>query len=629
MAFKQIQRAGNPVLFRDQLVTLVNERFEYSNKFHYSVRAKLPRLYDVWRGIYTGRYHPHKNNVHVPLIYAAVWADAARKVAASLNTFPIVQFRGTGPDDKPVALRHEQLVSAQFEDAGAFKKEVNTHVCSGLYGVAISQSMWDRREEQATFDEYEAIPLSTERVRRIRTAKVVTFDGPNHENVDRMDFVPQPGPVSIDQMKWCGRTYWLDLDDCRMLSSGDRPIFDPAEVARMEREGSGAEKTADDVTNRKYMSRLGMSDDMARILDTFSRPVEIREYWGIVPSEYAIDGETNLVISVMNRKYLGRARGNPFWHRKKPFVAHAGTPDPQSFDSAGKAEVAEKLQLTANRYVNQRLDAADLHIDPQIFYDRNAGINTERLYSKPGNWIGTDGPPGDKIMAAPVDLRGMQAGAGMTQEMMGYIERATGITDEGIQGISSGGQPITARQFVGQREAAGSRLMLETLLYERTYLEPLMNIYQRNNRQFLEGPVEFHILGDNAKIDPDTGEPIRETRETLEGYELARTYQARAVGASNNLSRMVRRQELVPLLQAVSANPYAASAVNFVNFFRQIFREFDFDNVNELIKQNAQANTQMQQVLEQTGAQGGNPAAIPDTAAGTGEGNMALAQFLG
>jgi len=631
MAFTQIQRPANPELFRDALVTLVNSRFDYSEKYFHDVRTKMPRLYDVWRGIYTGRFHPHKNNVHVPFIYAAVWADAARKTAASLNQWPIIQFRGYGPNDKPIALKNEALIGAQMKDAEAFMKEVNTHVCAGLYGTAVSQVMWDRRWEHVKYDEYVAMPMSSERARQIREDDVITFDGPNWENVDLLDAFPQPGFPRVKQMKWFGRRYYLDLDDCRALSSpspdGREPIFDPVEVARMEREGANADSTADDVVQRKYMARLGMSDDMSRILDKFSRPVEIREYWGIIPSELSLGGETNVVISLANRKYLMRARGNPFWHRQKPFVHHSPTPDPNYFHAAGKAEVAEKLQLTANRYVNQRLDAADIVIDPMWFYDRNAGINTQGLYAKPGRWIGTDGPPGDKLMPMPVDLRGMQAGAGMTAEMAAYIERATGITDDTVQGLASGPDRETARAFMSRREASGSRLLLESRIYEEMYLEPLANMMMRLNRQFLEGPVEVYILGENSQTDPDTGAPIQDTRTTLEGYELANSYTARAVGATNNLSKLVRRQELVPLLQAVSANPYAAGAVNFVNFFRQIFREFDMDNVNELINQHAQQNAQMAQVMEQAGSR--DAAAIPDNTQGTGDGAMALAQFLG
>jgi hypothetical protein len=636
MSFPLIQRGQSPELFRDNLVTFVNDHFDWSAKYFHDVRKKLPRLYDVWRGIYTGRFHPHKNNVHIPLIYAAVWADAARKTSASLNQWPVVQFRGHGPDDKPIALKHEGLISAQMKDANAFIKEVNTHVRAGLYGKAVSKVMWDRRWERVIYDEYVAQPLTGEKVRQIRDRNVITFDGPNWESVDLLDYYPQPGPIELKRMRGVGDRYYLDLDDVRALSQpspdGIRPaIFDAAEVARMEREGSFGDTAAEDAAERAYMSRLGMSDDLSKLLSKYNRPVELREYWGIIPSEYAINGETNVVITVANRKYLLRARGNPFWHRQKPYLDHSPNPDPQAHFPAGKAEVAEKMQLTANRYVNQRLDAADIQLDPQWFYDRNAGINTQNLYAKPGRWVGTDGPPADKIMPMPQDFRGLQAGASLTQEMMSYIERATGITDDTVQGLGTGPDRETARAFVSRREAAGSRLLLESRLYEENYLEPLANMMQRLNRQFLEGPVEFFIMGENAEKDPDTGAPILDTRATLEGYELAFPYSARAIGATSSLSRSMRRQELVPLLQAITANPYAAGAVNFVNFFRQIFREFEIDNVNELINQNAQQNTQLAQVMQQ--AQGGqgapNAAAIPDNSQGTGDNAMALAQFLG
>lgn len=635
MAFRLITRPSSPSLYRDELVRLVNDRFEYSAKFFQPVRTKLPRLYDVWRGIYTGRYHPHRNNVHIPLIYAAIWADAAKKTAASLNQTPIVEFRGYGPDDKAIALKNETLFSAQCKDANAFIKEVNTHVCAGLYGVAVSKVMWDRRSQRVKFDEYQSMPLNDERVRVIKSGEVCTFDGPNWTNTDLLDFYPQPGVKLIPDMSWAGDRYYLDLDQVRALSKpsydGKRPaIFDAAEVARLEREGAMADKASDDASERRYSARLGMSDDMARILDGYSRPVEMREYWGVIPSEYAIDGCTNVVITVANRTYLMRARPNPFWHLQKPYVSHAGTPDTQMFFPAGKAEVAEKMQLTANRYVNQRLDAADLRLDPVWFYDRNAGILTENLYMKPGRWIATDGTPTDKIMPMPFDDRGFGVGANLTAEMRQYIDIATGDPSDTVQGQGGGPDRETARAFLGRREDAGSRLMLESRLYEEAYLEPLANMCQRNNRQFLEGPVEVFILGDNAKADPDTGAPIGTSREVLEGHELAFNYQARAVGATNNLSRMVRRQELIPLLQAVSANPNAAQAVNFVNFFRQIFREFGMPNVNELIKTSADGNSNLAAIMEQA-QQGGaqNPQGIPDTGAGSPDANMMMTQLLG
>lgn len=616
MAYAPIERGSTPFQVRENLVKLVNDFVEYSEKFHYSKRVRLPRLYEVWRGLYTGKYHPHKNNVHVPMIYSAIWADAARKAQASLSAGSIVTFRGYGPDDKPIALKNEALTNAQWADDQGFIKAVDTHVLSGLYGLAVSMLTWKRKYERATFDTYTAQPLNAEMVRQVHTSDVITYDGWTSNNIDLLDWYPDPGKRLIhDGMRRCAIKYYLDLDDVRRLSrptpDGRPPIFDPAEVARLEKEGNFAGKVSSDVTDRRYMARLGMSDDMAKILDRYARPVECREYWGIIPEEMAINGETNVVITVLNRTYLGRARGNPFWHRRKPFHAHSPTPDPQEHWAAGKAEVAEKLNLTLNRWFNQRADAMDINIDPQIFYDRNAGILTEGLYSFPGQWIGTDGPPADKVWPLPVDLRGIQAGGAMSGELTAYIERATAIGDDVGQGLSAGPDRETAHANANRAAAQNVRLALETLLYERHYLEPKMNMAQRLNRQYLEGPVEVFMLGDNALKDPDTGKPIVDTRQTLEGYELAFPYTARAIGASSVLSRYMRRNELIPLLQAVSAQPAVAGAVNFVNFLREIFREFDFDNVNEMINQNAGAIQQQMAAIQGEGQ--GGVEGIPDT----------------
>lgn len=622
---KQILRPETPRRLREELVRLVNSRFEFSEKYFDAVRQRLPRLYDVWRGIFTGRFHPHKNNVHVPLIYSAIWADAARKAATSFSSWPVVTMQGYGSDDVAYARAQEQLLSAQLKDARSFMKAVDLFVRADLYGVAEAQVMWDRKIEYGTRVEYKALPFSTERVRQIKKGKIITFDGPNFEVLDRLDTAPQPGPSDVPYMKWFGRRYYLDLDDCRFLASeslADGPIFDPVEVARMEREGVGAQAASDSIKDRRYMARLGMSDDSARNMDEFARPVEIREIWGVVPSELAVDGETNLVLTVANREYLFRARSTPFWHRRIPVVKFSPTPDPHYYDAPGKAEIAEKLNLVANRYLNQRLDAADLFIDPAFFYDRNSGLNTRNLYMRPGRFIGVEGSPGERIMAMQPDLRGLQIGASLTAEMQSYVERGTGIQDDTVQGLDAS-QAQTARQYVGRREAAGTRLLLESRIFEEGWLEPTCNMMMQLNRQFLEAPVEYMILGDSSQVDPVTGKPVSETRGVIDGYALDHAYTARAFGAITGLSKALRQQNLLAVLQAVSAAPYIVGQINMVNFFRQFFREFDFTNVNDLINQQAP----LREAMQSAGMQGAEQ--VPDLTQGTGDNLMQVAQLAG
>lgn len=593
-----LERARGEVARRDQIVNMVVDRMKSSETFYQGVRNRLPRLYDLWRGVYTGKYHPHKNNVHIPLIFSMIWSDAARKVATSLNSWPFLYFVGYGPDDSAIARKRESLVSAQMKDMDLFIKEVDNFVTADLYGSAITAVMWDRKEELRIVETVETLPLSGARIRQIKKQNQITFDGPNTEPVDRLDAFPQPLAGPLRKMDWFIRRYYLDIDDVRFMAS--QGVFDQNEVDRLIREGGvGADTAALDASQQRFMVRAGITPEQARFMDKYSRPIEMLEMWGRVPSEFADDGVMKRVVTVANRRYLLRNRPNPFWYTKLPFLHYSPMPDPHYFDAPGKAEVAEKLQIVSNRYVNQQLDATDLIIDPMWFYDRNKGLNTRGLFARPGKFVGVDGAPNTVVWPLQHNLANIQVGAQQVASMREYAQMGTGIVDDAVSGLP-GPDRQTAREFVGRREAAGTRLMLESRIYEETYLEPLGNMIVAYDKQFLETPKEVLILGDNAQIDPITERPLPATRETIEGYDLVPNYAARAVGATSALSRSVKQQNLMQLLQVISAAPQMMGAINMVNFMRQTMRELELNNINELINQ----QPAMQPILDAAGAGG-------------------------
>lgn len=603
-----IRRAQGDVARREQIVDLVTSRMQASEQYSAGVRARLPRLYDLWRGVYTGALHPHKNNVHIPLIFSAIWADAARKAATSLNIFPIVRFTGYGPDDAPIARKRESLISAQMVDLGMFHKQVDVFVTADLYGRAISQVGWRRTKEKRMIEEVATLPLSGRVIRMVRKGDVVTFDGPDLENVDRLDFYPEPGVKDLHKMRWVVRRYILDLDDVRALTAAG--MFDRAELDRLEREGGvNAHIPADDAGIRRFQVRGGLTDEQARVMDRYSRPVELLEMWGYIPSELATDGVTMRVVTVANRRYLMRNRPHPYWHGKLPFVDFAPTPDPHYFDAPGKAEIAEKLQITANRYVNQGLDAADLTIDPMWFYDRQANLNTRNLISRPGRYIAVDGNPNQVVAPLLGNLQGLSVADAKLDLASRYAQMGMGIYDDAVMG-AQGDSRQTAREFLGRREAAGTRLNLESMLYERGYLEPCANMMVALDKQFLDLPVEVLILGDAAVNDPVTGEPIQSSREQLDGYDMVPNYAARAYGAMSALSKGVMQTNLLQLSQMVSANQATMGAINQINFWRGIFREFEIPNINEIF-QKAPPNA-LEQVLNQASG-GAGIGAVPST----------------
>lgn len=610
-----IQRASGKEAIRDQMIDLVVSRFKLSEMASVGVRQKFPRLYDLWRGTWTGRFHPHKNNIHIPLMYSAIWADAARKASTSLATYPIVSFLGYGEDDYPTARKWESLIAAQMKDDDCFMKQVDHILTADLYGVSVQQHGWKRKEEFRVIEAIDKLPMSGKLIRSIHRGTIVTFDGPTSEQVDLLDFFPEPNVKSLRDMKWVVRRYFLDLDEVAYMAG--QGIFSQAEVNRIKRDGGvNASIASEGATIRRFASRAGMDADTVRFMDKYSRPVEILEFWGTVPSELAADGDQMRVISVANRRYLLRDKPNPFWHRKLPFTSFSATPDPHYFWAPGKGEIIEKLQIVANRYVNQSLDAADLIIDPMWFYSRESNLNTRKLYLRPGLFVPVDGNPATAVAPMQKDLSGLTVADSKLGMAIDQTQRGTGIADDVVAGLQTDGRQ-TAREFVGRREAAGNRLALEARIYEEMSLEPHANLMVAHDRQFLDTPTMITIIGDNAQFDPVTRMPLNTTRDVMNEPDMMFNYAAKAIGASTALSKSMKQERLTMLLQSLGTplGQAAMGAINAVNFFRGIFREFEIPNINEIFMPSnpAAGGADLASLVQQATGGRGNISNVPSS----------------
>jgi len=124
---------------------------------------------------------------------------------------------------------------------------------------------------------------------------------------------------------------------------------------------------------------------------------------------------------------------------------------------------------------------------------------------------------------------------------------------------------------------------MESRLAEEGFIEPLANAFRHMDQMWLSLPHETRILGSLATVNPNTGLPYEQQSAVIDYDDLQPDYRARAVGASQMMGRSVRQQNLVALLQMMSANPVLLQLVNWGNFARQAFDLFDFKNVNELL----------------------------------------------
>jgi hypothetical protein len=218
MAIEEIPKAPTSTGYRDQIVRLVCDRKDHSDRQFINIRRKLPLLYDMYRGISSGRYQPHKNDIHIPLIFSTIQSDVARKTQTSFGSWPIVSFLGNAPEDAVIARKREALISSQMKDCGSFRKGYDLFLTADLYGTAVLQWGWKYTEENTVITHQDMLPISGKPMSFDEKRTVTTFDGPDWRVLDLLDCYPQPGARQIEDMDWFITREFLDIDRVKELA---------------------------------------------------------------------------------------------------------------------------------------------------------------------------------------------------------------------------------------------------------------------------------------------------------------------------------------------------------------------------------------------------------------------------
>src|SRR5205809_2908882 len=78
----------------ERYVQFVRDRKQKSERVFMAYFQRLARLYDRYRGIYSGKFAAFRNNIHIPFIYSVIQSDVARKIQMSLGNWPLMSFEG-------------------------------------------------------------------------------------------------------------------------------------------------------------------------------------------------------------------------------------------------------------------------------------------------------------------------------------------------------------------------------------------------------------------------------------------------------------------------------------------------------------------------------------------------------
>lgn len=565
----------------DATVLLVESRRKDSERDCGDFLKNLAGWYDDYRGIYRGEVASYRNNLGLPLAYSMVWAATAKQVQALFSTYPYVSFMPHAPEYNAQANKTSLLTSAQLKDARAFEKSVDFHSSAGIYGTAIWRVGW------SYIQRLRAVKQTILGQVISRPQPVIEFNGPDLQVVDLLDFRIAPGFKRVQDAPWIMFRYYLDLDDLEEMDGGPFSTLKPGALAALKATGMPSDVRAE-FEERQSHSR-SVSDYQARRSTSFSKPVEIWEMIGTVPREFAPEGVRERVIAIANGRVVLRNDPSPFW--VKPAIAHSPTPDPHSFYGIGKVQAVSKMQMAANRILNQKLDLIDLTISPVFLGDANRMPDTDSLFTEPGKvWL-TDGDPSNILQPIIPNLSGLQAAYMELDSLWKYMQMAGAVGEDTVMGMP-GGDRQTAFEFRGRQEQAMTRLALEAMLASSA-LEEVAEQFHYLNRELLPMPTQLRILGSLATTNPTTGLPLPPDTPIIEAGELDHNFRAKCFGPMTMLSRAAQRQDGMQLAQIFSANPVLLQALNWVGFARKMFSLFDGWDSNEMLVQQVPAINQL------------------------------------
>lgn len=557
---------------------------------HYSqFRSSLESRYDIVRGYFEAQSGVVGwNEVPVGFLFSMLQSDVARKSLILHGEIPKFQLLARQGQEH-IAKKRAMLLEEQYDAADCQSEVEDFLLTADLYGRAIGRYHWHR--EYGSHYTRERTWLG-ERIAAKPPPRTgiggVTFDGPKFYNVDPIDFFPWPGIHKLDRMIGAGEQLFPNFEDIVVASlqgpNGEPPIYNPRAVEGLRYQAGDSREVAFRVKERLDMASGTPVDRLAAARVSWAKPCWVIEVWMQVPRDFAVwDPErrvwtTHVVITVLNGKHLLRVAPNPHWDNRKPYFSHAPIVDPHFFWGPGKVEIGMRLQAAINKYVSRGLDFLDLYLDPSWLVDENSGIDPDQLFTGPGNTILANGDVSEKAIRQIIpDLRGYNISLEQIGLLWQWLQQTLGMSADISLGAGEvGSDRQTAHEWVGRESAINLRARLELLRFEREALIPILNAFQRMNRQWLPFPVELGLLGEQAIYDVGSRRFIPPEQMRLDLEEMFPEMPPRPLGLSRQLSVQARQanvERLLPLL-----GPFMA-ALNMRSFVADILPLYGFYDV--------------------------------------------------
>jgi Bacteriophage head to tail connecting protein len=312
--------------------------------------------------------------------------------------------------------------------------------------------------------------------------------------------------------------------------------------------------------------------------------IEVFEFWGDIElSDIAL---YDCVITWAGDKLL-RVETNPFWGGK-PFIVGTYTPVIGSPYGLGALEPILGLLHEKAAIKNQRLDGAELSLNPMWGIINDGVLDPTGFAAMPGNVI----PMGDRNSLFPLTDNLNFVNVAIQEETLieQEIDRRTGTGSFIGSGAARQGERVTAQEIIALREAGGNRL---SGIHRHIETEVLLPLLQR----VYEYMQQFIVRDEMVPIRTRDSDQLQFAYVGMD--ELAHDMRIRPTGADHVADREFELRQRIDWLALVSQNEMMAANVNWdevLNDFTQRF--IGGESAKRFIKSAEDSQKEQEQMMQ-------------------------------
>lgn len=322
--------------------------------------------------------------------------------------------------------------------------------------------------------------------------------------------------------------------------------------------------------NPEWLKNDGLVVDGFGSLDEYisSGMVELLEYWGNIYDPKTGQYHKDMVITVIDRKWILRMEPNKSWTGTKPFFHCGWRLRPDNLWSQGPLDQLVGMQYRIDHLENLKADVFDQIAHPVV---KIKGTTVEEFEFGPGEMVFV-GDEGDVEFIRP-DATALNADM-QIRELMDRMEELAGAPKQAM-GIRTPGEK-TKYEVQVLENAAGRIFQSKVSWFERNILEPLLNSMLEEARRGITLAEEIKV------IDPEYGATtfITVTKEDIVG-----TGKLYPIGARHFAEQAKFVQEMMQTLQIAQTIPTVAVHLSGKNIAKALEENFGWAKWN-VVKDN-------------------------------------------